>query len=118
MIVMLEIYRVQQGFKVIISIDKISALIIIINFIGLIIMLLKSQDKLEKKSLLCLAILMPIFFIPDKMIMFVGFCMFSHALTALMIIRKRMHAGLVLIIYGILMFLIAAISSVGRGGVV
>jgi hypothetical protein len=49
MIVMLEIYRVQQGFKVIISIDKISAMLMIFNYILLIIMLLKSQDKLEKK---------------------------------------------------------------------
>jgi hypothetical protein len=116
MIVMIATYRAQQGFQVIILIDKISAMLMIINYILLIIMLLKSQDKLEKKSLLCLAILMPIFFIPHKMIMFVGFCMFSYALTVLMIIRKRMHATIILLIYSILMVLIIVFSSVGRGG--
>jgi hypothetical protein len=116
MIVMIATYRTQEAFQSISSVDKISAIIMIINFILLIIIFLKSQDKLEKKSLLCLAILMLVFFIPHKMIIFVGFCMFSYALTALMIIRKRMHAVLVLIIYGILMFLIVAFSSVGRGG--
>ena len=114
--IMIATFRIPEAFQSINSIDKISSLIVIINFIGLIIIFLKSQDKLEKKSLSCLAILMPIFFIPDKMIMFVGFCMFSYALTALMIIRKRIHAVLVLIIYCILMFLIAVLSSVGRGG--
>ncbi len=116
MIVMIMTNRTQEVFQHINSIDKISTIIIIINFIILIIMLLKRQDKLEKKSLLCLAILMSIFFIPDKMIMLIGFCMFSFALTALMIIRKRMHAGLILIIYSILMVLIVAFSSIGRGG--
>ena len=114
--IMIATFRIPEAFQSINSIDKISAMLMIFNYILLIIMLLKSQDKLEKKSLLCLAILIPVFFIPDKMIMFVGFCMFSYALTALMIIRKRIHAVLVLIIYCILMFLIVAISSIGRGG--
>ena len=114
--IMIATFRIPEAFQSINSIDKISAMLMIFNYILLIIMLLKSQDKLEKKSLLCLAILIPVFFIPDKMIMFVGFCMFSYALTALMIIRKRIHAVLVLIIYCILMFLIIVFSSVGRGG--
>ena len=117
--IMIATFRIPEAFQSINSIDKIdkiSAMLMIFNYILLIIMLLKSQDKLEKKSLLCLAIPIPVFFIPDKMIMFVGFCMFSYALTALMIIRKRIHAVLVLIIYCILMFLIAVLSSVGRGG--
>ncbi len=98
--------------------NKFSITIIIVNFAGLTLAIIFSKNKnyFEKKSLLCLLILMFIFFIPNRIIMTTCLHIISFSFTILMIFRRKLNAHILFsIIFCIALYLIG-IASQGRGG--
>ena len=98
--------------------NKFSITAIIVNFVGLTLAIIFSKNKnyFEKKSLLCLLILMFIFFIPNKIIMTTCLHIISFSLTILMIFRRKLNAHILFLIILCLMLVIIGIASQGRGG--
>ncbi len=96
---------------------KIPIAIMIVNFFGLILILSKNKNYSEKKLLLCLLALMPIFYIPHVMTMIICFNAISFSLTILMIMRGKLHANTIFLILFSLMIFTMGIAGQGRGGV-
>jgi len=98
--------------------DKISIILMFVNFVGLILILIfsKNNNYFEKKLLSCLLVLIFIFFIPHIVTMTICFHIISFSLAILMIIKGRFNAHILSLIIFCLMYFIIAIASVGRGG--
>jgi hypothetical protein len=106
-------YASQQAFLA----GKIPIAIMIVNFFGLILIISKNKNYSEKKLLLCLLALMPIFYIPHVMTMIICFNIISFLLTIFMIMRGKLHADTIFLILFSLMIFIVGIAGQGRGGV-
>ena len=110
--------RAEYSMKEALFADKISIILMVVNFVGLILALifLKNKNYFEKKSLLCFLILTFIFFIPHRVTLTICLHIISFSLAILMIFRGRFNAHILSSIIFCLMFFIIAIASVGRGG--
>ena len=110
--------RAEYSMKEALSADKISIILMVVNFVGLTLVLIFSKNKnyFEKKSLLCFLILTFIFFIPHRVTLTICLHIISFSLAILMIFRGRFNAHILSSIIFCLMFFIIAIASVGRGG--
>lgn len=110
--------RAEYSMKEALSADKISIILMVVNFVGLTLVLIFSKNKnyFEKKSLLCFLILTLIFFIPHRVTITICLHIISFSLAILMIFRGRFNAHILSSIIFCLMLYIIAIASVGRGG--
>jgi hypothetical protein len=107
----------EDAIKHAFSAGKIPIALMIINFIGLSLILSKNKNYFEKKLLLCLLALMPIFYIPHLMTALICFNLISFSLTILMIMRGKLHANTIFLILFSLMIFIMGFAGQGRGGV-
>ena len=108
----------EYSMKEALSADKISIILMVVNFVGLTLVLIFSKNKnyFEKKLLLCLIILMLIFFIPSRITMTICFYIISFSLTIFMIIRGRINANILFSIISFLVILFLGVTSQARGG--